>query len=283
MTRNTTSIAFIGFGEVGKRFSRDLLANKDVSIVAYDIIMDDPSRRPAMEEAARAIGVTCMGSADAACRNADIVFSAVTADQAEIVAGDTARHLVAGQVYVDVNSASPSTKKRAAATVNKSGASYVEAAVMAAVLKPGIQVAILAGGPAVEAAAERLNKLGMNITPVAIEYGRASAIKLCRSIMIKGIEALIGDCARASRHWGVEPEVYGSLGQTFPSIAWPALADDMAERVATHGIRRAAEMREAAQMLAEMGLEPGLARAVADAHERGARPARERGRAKQVW
>lgn len=282
MTRNTTSIAFIGFGEVGKRFSRDLLANEDVRIVAYDIVMDDPSRRPAMEEAARAIGVTCMVSADAACRNADIVFSAVTADQAEIVAGDTARHLVAGQVYVDVNSASPSTKKRAAATVNKSGASYVEAAVMAAVLKPGIQVPILAGGPAVEAAAERLNKLGMNITPVATEYGRASAIKLCRSIMIKGIEALIGDCARASRHWGVEREVYGSLGQTFPSIAWPALADDMAERIATHGIRRAAEMREAAQMLDEMGLEPGLARAVADAHERGARQAGGRGRAKQA-
>ena len=76
--------------------------------------------------------------------------------------------------------------------------------------------------------------------------------------------------------------MYGSLGETFPSIAWPTLADDMAERVATHGIRRAAEMREAAQMLAEMGLEPGLARAVADAHERGARPAAAGGRTKQA-
>lgn len=282
MARNTTSIAFIGFGEVGKRFSRDLLTNEDVRVAAYDIILEDPARRPVMEEAARAIGVTCAASANAACRDADIVISAVTADQAEIVAVDTARHLAAGQVYVDVNSASPSTKKRAAATVNKSGASYLEAAVMAAVLKPGIRVPILAGGPAAGAAAERLNKLGMNITPVATEYGRASAIKLCRSIMIKGIEALIGDCARASCHWGVEREVYGSLGQTFPSIAWPELADAMAERVATHGVRRAAEMREAAQMLAEMGLEPGLARAVADAHERGARPAGQEGRTKQA-
>jgi 3-hydroxyisobutyrate dehydrogenase-like beta-hydroxyacid dehydrogenase len=282
MTRNTTSIAFIGFGEVGKRFSRDLIANEGVCIVAYDIIAEDPARRPALEEAAHAIGVTCSANAKSACDGADIVISAVTADKTEAVAADTARYLAAGQIYLDVNSASPSTKKRAAAAVNKSGASYVEAAVMAAVLKPGIRVAILAGGPAAEASATRLNKLGMNITPVATEYGRASAIKLCRSIMIKGIEALIGDCARASRHWGVESEVYGSLGQTFPSIVWPELADAMAERVATHGIRRAAEMREAAEMLAEMGLEPGLARAVADTHERGARPTGEAGHSKQA-
>jgi 3-hydroxyisobutyrate dehydrogenase-like beta-hydroxyacid dehydrogenase len=270
MTRNETTIAFIGFGEVGKRFARDLIANDGIRIAAYDIITDDPARRPAMEEAARAIGVTCSTSANSACRGADIVISAVTADKAEAVAVDTARLLTAGQIYLDVNSASPSTKKRAAAAVNKSGASYIEAAVMAAVLQPGIRVPILAGGPAAEAAAIRLNKLGMNLTPVASEYGRASAIKLCRSIMIKGIEALILDCARASRHWDVEREVFGSLGQTFPSIVWSDLANAMAERVKKHGVRRAAEMREAAEMLAEMGREAALVRAVADAQERGA-------------
>ena len=147
---------------------------------------------------------------------------------------------------------------------------------MAPVLKPGIKVPILAGGPAAEMAAETLNRLGMNLTPVALEHGRASAIKLCRSIMIKGLEALIVDCARASKHWGVEDKVYGSLAETFPSIDWPALAANMAERVATHGVRRAAEMREAGDMLAEMGVEQSLARAVADAQERGARKAASR-------
>ena len=270
MTQNTTTIAFIGFGEVGKRFSRDLIANEGVCVAAYDIIAEDPARRPALEEAARGIGVTCCTSANSACHGADIVISAVTADKTEAVAADAARFLTAGQIYLDVNSASPSTKKRAAAAVNKSGASYVEGAVMAAVLQPGIRVSILAGGPAAEAAATRLNKFGMNLTPVASEYGRASAIKLCRSIMIKGIEALILDCACASRHWDVEREVFGSLGQTFPSIVWSDLADAMAGRVAKHGVRRAAEMREAAEMLVEMGREPALVRAVADAQQRGA-------------
>jgi 3-hydroxyisobutyrate dehydrogenase-like beta-hydroxyacid dehydrogenase len=280
VTRNTTTIAFIGFGEVGKRFSRDLIANEGVCIAAYDIIAEDPARRPALEEAARGIGVACCTSANSACHGAGIVISAVTADKTEAVAADAARFLTAGQLYLDVNSASPSTKKRAAAAVNKSGASYVEGAVMAAVLQPGIRVPILAGGPAAGAAAARLNKFGMNLTPVASEYGRASAIKLCRSIMIKGIEALILDCAPASRHWDVEREVFGSLAQTFPSIAWPDLAEAMAERVAKHGARRAAEMREAAEMLAEMGREPALVRAVADAQQRGADLAdkREEGR-----
>ena len=143
---------------------------------------------------------------------------------------------------------------------------------MAPVLTLGIAVPILTGGPAAGELSARLNGLGMNLTPVAAEYGRASAMKLCRSIIIKGLEALMADCAAASRHWNVEKEVFASLAGTFPSIAWPALSLDMQERVATHGARRAAEMREAADMVAGSGRDASLIVAVADAQARGARP-----------
>jgi 3-hydroxyisobutyrate dehydrogenase-like beta-hydroxyacid dehydrogenase len=142
---------------------------------------------------------------------------------------------------------------------------------MGPVRAAGIRVAILAGGAAADNTSALLNGLGFNVTPVAAEHGKASAIKLCRSIVIKGLEALMIDCAAASAKAGVTGEVYASLAETFPSIDWPALADDMAERVATHGIRRSAEMREAAQMLGEMGFDPVLAEAVANAQARGAR------------
>lgn len=275
MTRNkSTPIAFIGFGEVGRRLSRDLLANDGVRITAYDVILDDCERRTELQEIAKTMGVQLAPSMEAACGDAEIVISAVTPDQTEKVARGAANVLAAGQIFLDVNSASPATKKRSASAVEKSGASYVEGAVMAPVLKLGVRVPILAGGPAAEATAARLNALGMNLTPAASEHGCASAIKLCRSIMIKGIEALIVDCARASRHWGVERDVFASLAETFPSIDWPQLAEDMAGRVAKHGIRRAAEMQEAADMLAEIGLEPSLARAIAGAQQRGARPRR---------
>ena len=260
------SVAFIGFGEVGQRFSSDLCRGGLAELTAYDIL-------PERLASAGALGVQPAASAAAACRDVAVVISAVTADAAEKVAEEARAYLKPGQIFFDINSAAPSTKKRAALHVEASGAAYVEGAVMGPVRVPGIGVAILAGGPAAEVASTVLNGLGFHVTPVAREHGKASAIKLCRSIVIKGLEALMVDCAAASAMAGVSGEVYASLGETFPSIDWPALAETTAERVATHGIRRSAEMREAAKMLAEMGLVPTLAQAVADAQERGARKA----------
>jgi 3-hydroxyisobutyrate dehydrogenase-like beta-hydroxyacid dehydrogenase len=268
---NPISIAFIGFGEVGQRFSTDLRAGGCGGITAYDIIFEDEARAPERLAKAKALGVEAAPSALAACGNAALVISAVTADAAETVAGEARHYLRPGQIFFDVNSAAPSTKIRAARHVEACGAHYVEGAVMGPVRAAGIRVAILAGGAAADNTSALLNGLGFNVTPVAAEHGKASAIKLCRSIVIKGLEALMIDCAAASAKAGVTGEVYASLAETFPSIDWPALADDMAERVATHGIRRSAEMREAAQMLGEMGFDPVLAEAVANAQARGAR------------
>jgi len=265
-----TAIAFIGFGEVGQTFSRGLLAGGGVTISAYDLLFGSQSGRRLVESAGQ-IGVACATSAAEAGEGVEFIFSAVTADRAEAVAAQAASWLKPGQVFVDVNSAAPSTKQRAAKAVEASGADYVEAAVMAAVLRPGLQVQILTGGPKAVAASAVLNRLGMNLEPVSEVHGRASAMKLCRSIVIKGLEALMVDCAAACEAWDVKDPVFASLHATFPSIDFHKLAADMRERVATHGIRRSAEMREAAEMLAAAGLEPGLASAVADSQQRGAR------------
>ena len=262
-------VALIGYGEVGKIFSRDFVA-AGATVSAYDILLADPVKAPGIIAHAEASKVQLADSAAVAARDAHVVISAVTATSVAAVAAEAAAYLVPGQIFLDVNSASPNTKKTAASEVGKSGAQYVEGAVMAPVADIGFKVSILAGGAAAAATAERLNALGMNMRAVAEEYGRASAMKLCRSIMIKGIEALIVDCAAASRLWNVEAEVFGSLDKTFPGTNFSKLAEYMGERVHTHGKRRAAEMREAAAMLADLGIEPGLARAVADAQDRGA-------------
>lgn len=266
--RNSTTIAIIGFGEVGQTFARGLLANGASRIVAYDILFDDPARSAAHKAKAAAAGVIAATSAADACREARVVICAITADQVERVATEASAYLAHDQIYFDVNSASPATKSRAAATINPTGAHYVEGAVMAAVLGPGLKVPILAGGPVAEAAAQILNALGMNITPVTTEPGRASAMKLCRSIVMKGLEAIVIDCAAAAKKWGVEKEVWDSLRGTYPSIDWPKFAEQVTERVTTHGIRRAAEMREAAAMLKDLDLDPTIAAATADRHER---------------
>jgi 3-hydroxyisobutyrate dehydrogenase-like beta-hydroxyacid dehydrogenase len=261
-------LALIGYGEVGQIFAQEFRAQGVNDIAVYDIVFDlATTGRDRVKRAREARVRPASGAADAA-RGADIVISAVTADAAATVAMQAAEYLRAGQIFFDINSASPATKRASARHVEATAAHFVEGAVMAPVPGRGIRVPILAGGAHAETAAQMLNALGMNVRPVSTEPGRASATKLCRSIMIKGIEALITDCAVAALQWDVEAEVFESLAETFPSIDFRVLAQTMAERVRKHGIRRAAEMREAASMLEDVGLNGSLARAVADAHER---------------
>ena len=266
----TIPLGLIGFGEVGKIFAREFLARGGVSIAIYDRLLDDPVKGPAMRAAADEIGVRVASSPADAARDARIVISAVTASSALDVATQAAGYLHQGQMFFDINSASPVTKKTGAERVNASHAKYVEGAVMAPVPGPGIKVPILAGGPAAEEAAVILNGLGMNVTPVTTEPGRASAMKLCRSIVIKGLETIMVDCAAAAKQWGVEDEVFASLDASYPAIDFRELAEAMGGRVRQHGVRRAAEMREAAMMVQDLGMHPGLCEAIADAQERGA-------------
>ena len=268
---NTTNIAFIGFGEVGQTFARGFLKHEGVRVSAYDILIGT-SAGERLAARASSLGVVWCARPEQAASHADFVISAVTASQAEAVAETARDWLKPGQIFVDVNSAAPSTKQRAAKHVEAAGADYIEAAVMAPVLKPGLQVPILSGGPRAAEVSTRLNALGMNLTPVSDTHGIASAMKLCRSIIIKGLEALMVDCAEASERWGVKDPVFASLHATFPSIDFHTLAADMRERVATHGVRRSAEMAEAGEMLAALGMDPDLALAVSAAHLRGAKP-----------
>jgi 3-hydroxyisobutyrate dehydrogenase-like beta-hydroxyacid dehydrogenase len=262
-------LCFIGYGEVGQTFAHQFLARGDVQIAAYDILFDAGP----LAERARQAGIVAARNAAEAAHDAEVVISAVTADAVLDVAREAQTYLKPRQFFFDINSASPNTKARAAEAVNKTGAYYIEGAVMAAVLAPGLTVPILAGGPAAAELATRMNAIGMNVRAVATEYGRASAMKLCRSIVMKGLEVLTVECGRAAAFWDVADEVFGSLEATYPGMGWAALAENSMERVSSHGIRRAAEMREAAAMIADMGLNPALATAIADAQERGAKGA----------
>jgi 3-hydroxyisobutyrate dehydrogenase-like beta-hydroxyacid dehydrogenase len=268
-------IAFIGYGEVGQLFSRQLATRPGVRIRAFDILFDDPRKGPELQRRASESGVLAARNTADMCSGADIVISAVTADQAVPAAEQAGPHLKPGQTYIDLNSVSPATKHQVSEQIRRVGAAFVEFAVMAPVGGPGIEVPILSGGETAHAVSLRLNDLGMKITPVSTEIGTASATKLCRSIVIKGMEALMVDFTLASERTGVMPAVLASLKASYPGMDWENLAKDMVGRVSQHGIRRAAEMREASRMVAELGLDGSLASAIADRHESFAKRARE--------
>ena len=257
------NIAMIGFGEAGSILGADLAATgRDV--VTYDILLDAPASRTVMLEKAGRAGVRTADTFNAAVQDADLVLSAVTAASSADVARNASTALHKGQIFLDINSCSPATKRSNSQAVESSGADYVEAAVMAPVPPQRLKVPMLLGGRRAKDVARALTALGMNATPISDEIGVASAVKMCRSIVIKGLEALTVESMLAARRFGAEKEVLASLQGTFPQMGWlDKLPDYLVSRVAEHGRRRAAEMREVAHTLEDIGMAPTMALATA--------------------
>ncbi len=253
-----TRLGLIGYGEVGGIFCAGLKTEVD-SVHAWDIKLADAAASAPLRERAARDGVTLCDSAAALCAASDLVISAVTASNAVAVAREAAAHLRPGTIFLDLNSASPGAKRQAAGLVEAAGGRYVEAGVMTSVPPYGIRVPMLLGGPHAEALAERLRAFGMDATAVSPELGVASAIKMCRSVMIKGLEALVIESYTAARAYGVEDYVLPTLQETFPSIDWTEQGRYFYSRVVQHGRRRAEEMREVANTVREAGFEPWMA------------------------
>jgi 3-hydroxyisobutyrate dehydrogenase-like beta-hydroxyacid dehydrogenase len=255
--------ALIGFGEAGSILGEDLAAaGRDV--VMYDILLDTPASRDPMLEKARRAQVRAAGTFEDAVAGVQVVICAVTASSSADVAGKAAKSLRAGQVLLDINSVSPAKKLSNAALVEATGADYVEAAVMAPVPPQRLRVPMLLGGKRASELAVELRNVGMNTTALSEQIGVASAVKMCRSILIKGLEALTVESMLAARRFGAEREVLESLNGTFPSMGWTGqLPDYLVSRAAEHGRRRAAEMREVARTLEDVGVEPTMALATA--------------------
>jgi 3-hydroxyisobutyrate dehydrogenase-like beta-hydroxyacid dehydrogenase len=270
-------IAIIGFGEVGGIFGYDF-TNAGFSVSVYDLLLNSEPSRTAMLAKAQRLGVRACATLEAAILGADLVISAVTASSAATVAVQAAPFLRRGQIYLDINSVSPETKREIAGTFSGSSAVFVEAAVMAPVAPRRMKAPMLLGGPHATAIAPLLHGIGMDAKPVSDQVGVASAIKMCRSIVIKGLEAITVESIFTARHYGAEKLVLESLAATYPEMGWDTtLPDYLISRVAEHGKRRAAEMREAAQAVVDAGLEPLTALATSQRQEWLAQAIAERG------
>jgi 3-hydroxyisobutyrate dehydrogenase-like beta-hydroxyacid dehydrogenase len=257
-------IAIVGFGEAGGILGNDLAA-QGLDVSTFDILFHSKQAREALLAQARESKVRAVESLSDCVRDAQLVISAVTASSALDVAKDASRLLRADQVFLDINSVSPGTKRKMAEHFEKSEAHFVEAAVMAAVPPQRLRVPMLLGGTNAAELASRLSSIGMNASVASDRIGVASAVKMCRSVVIKGLEALAVESMFAARRYRAENEVLASLAATFPEMGWNGkLPDYLISRVAEHGKRRAAEMREAAQALRDVGVTPLMAEATAE-------------------
>ncbi|MFT4151985.1 MAG: DUF1932 domain-containing protein [Paracoccaceae bacterium] len=252
-------IAMIGLGEAGRAFAAGWGSAMVGHVAAFDLRADEQSTR----QAARSLGLTCSDSPAPALLGAGIAFCLVTADQALAAATAAAPFLPPGLLWLDGNSCAPGTKRRAAAVVEAAGGRYVDLAVMAPVHPRLHRTPCLLAGPHAAVAEQALAPLGMDLTLAGDRVGDASSIKMLRSVMIKGFEALSAECLLAARRAGVEEAVLASLQSSDPGWNWAARGAYNLERMMVHGARRAAEMREVAETLRELGLPDRMAAATA--------------------
>lgn len=252
--RNTPRISFIGFGEAGQAIASGLRETGIEQIVAWDILFPEAAGDK-LKAAGEKYGVRLAKSAADAVADTDMVISAVTAASSYEAAVSVAPHLKGNPWYLDINSVSPGRKQKTAALL-EGKARYIDVAVIAPIHPLKHKTPLLIAGPQAQEVAPLLNEMDMKLTIVGEDTGKAAAIKMIRSVMIKGLEALTLECSLAAARAGLLEEVLGSLKNNYPTLNFGEIADYNIERMASHGERRAAEMEESSVTLRELGMDP---------------------------
>ncbi|HKY80706.1 MAG TPA: DUF1932 domain-containing protein [Sphingobium sp.] len=252
-------VGLIGFGEAGSTFASE--GDWGAAAHVFDIKSDGADTRAALLDAYAAAEISPAYALGDALQGMGLILSLVTADQALAVAEAGAACIKPGALYCDLNSVAPQTKQAAARAIEAAGAHYVDVAVMAPVDPARLNVPLLVSGERAEVAVAALSRLGFaNMRIVGADVGRASAIKMIRSVMVKGMEALTAECILAADAAGVRAEVLASLDASEKAKSWGERADYVLDRMLVHGLRRAAEMEEVVKTLEGLGAGADLTR-----------------------
>jgi len=257
---NQFKITFIGFGEVASSLSPELL-KKGAGVSAYDILLDREDGRKTLEKRAKAAGVSFLALSQAIA-GADLVLSTVTTDVAEAAAQSCAAHLSVGQVYIDLNAATPGVKLAISRIIRATGAEFVEGAILGAVGVTGPQTRILTGGAGAVPAAEALNRFGLNVVAYSSEIGKASTYKMLRSVFSKGLEALLLEFLIAGKRAGIQEDLWLEITELFTKNSFDHVAANWIQTHAGAYERRYHEMRQVVSVLREIGVDPVISASV---------------------
>jgi 3-hydroxyisobutyrate dehydrogenase-like beta-hydroxyacid dehydrogenase len=243
------NVCFVGFGEAGEALSGGF---RSQSPVAWDLelLTDTFTCRERIQRA----GFRPASSLEDALEGIDWVISLVTADQAGVVCEQVCSSARSKFSYLEMNSCSPGTKRSNAKMVANAGGVLADVAIMSPVNPSRLETPLLVSGPSADDCVNFLNYFGYNASFCGPDVGQASALKMTRSIMIKGVEALSAECFLTAQRLGIQPEIVASLTKSFDGLDWLTRGGYNLERMSRHGIRRAAEMREVVATIQETGL-----------------------------
>lgn len=247
-------IGFLGFGEVASIFCAPM-RERGAAVAAYDVLLDRPGGKEILERRVKAPGIT-FGTLAQVVAGADYVLSTVTTQVARDVARECLPHLRKGQIYLDLNSTAPSVKREMAGIVAASHADFVEGAILGAIGATGAATEILIGGPRGQEATDALRELGLRATYYSSEFGKASTFKMLRSIVSKGMEALLLELMLAARRAGMEDDLWRDLSRLFSERSFERVADNWIRTHPAACERRFHEMVQVVETVRELGVDP---------------------------
>ncbi|MEL0106149.1 MAG: DUF1932 domain-containing protein [Rhodospirillaceae bacterium] len=261
MNKNHPTIGFIGFGELGRCVTGGLHKN-GADVAAFDLLLEDADGAKRLKDVAGEIGVTLCDTREALAARTDIFISAVTCADAVTAASQMAPYLKEHHIYVDLNSTSPAVKRDVCKVIEDAGAQFVEIGVLGGIATKGYDVALLLCGGEAKTVAGVLASYGMDTDTIEAETGAAAAVKMFRSIVVKGMEALFLECVLAAEQYGATEQVLDTIEENYPGIGQD-LANFFTTRTAVHAERRSHEMEEVSETLRAMGLDPLMSEASA--------------------
>jgi 3-hydroxyisobutyrate dehydrogenase len=248
-------IALFGLGEAGAAIGADL------AVAGAEVHGYDPAsvHTPA--------GVQRHDDAAATVADCDLVLALTAAADAPTALNQALDAIPLGAVYADLATSAAGLKQRLAADATDAGLRFVDVALMSPVPGKGLRTPALASGPGAGAFVEMINPLGMPVEYAGETAGDAATRKLLRSVVMKGLAALVAESMHAAHAAGFAEETWANIvGQI--TAADEALIRRLVEGTGPHALRRLHEMEASADMLAELGVEPVMTRSTVESLRR---------------
>ena len=261
MSKQQINLGLVGYGEIGSTLGRGLRASGLERITCFDLHAFDGSYADLIQGRAREAGVTLVRDRAALAEASDMILSVTPGSASIRSAEDFAPILSRRHIFVDVASATPKVKETVAARLASTGALIGDASILGSP-RDGHALQMVASGPAAVPYRDALVPWGMNIEAVGGKIGAASGIKILRSVLMKGLEAVLVEMVLGARRYGLDEVVLASAAKSL-SRPFPAIVNGLLTTDAIHAERRSEEAAMSADALEEVGLEPIMTRATA--------------------
>lgn len=254
-------IIFIGFGEAAFNIALGLKSEGLTEMGAFDINSNSPHYEALIKGRAEEAGVTLFNNFNTACHQGEFIFSLTSAKVAADVARDIFPLLTAGQVYVDMNSTAPTVKELINKLPRAKGVLFCDVGVMGTVPGNRHKVPMFVAGEGAACCADAFTAYGMNLTVLDVPAGGASAIKMFKSVVMKGLPQLMFESFLGAQRYGVLDKLLDSLASSLEGKSVKKLADTFIARTLIHSARRSSEMADVLSTLEALDVDASMVKA----------------------